>query len=390
VNHTARVSGGERSLLELMSALRDHVEPILACPPGDLSRRAEAQGVRTVGIDPIEIGFGSGPRDLVPAGGRLVRTAASVATLSRKFRVDVIHAASTRAGIVAAGAALGGSRRPVVDVRDALPRGPMAAAVRWTLRLSSRALVFNSQFTRGQFGPTKPAHCVVVYPPIDLERFIGLQMSNGLLPDAPLTMGVIGQITPWKAQDDAIRILALLRARFPSLRLRIVGSVVFAGPGVTLDNESFHAELVALAHELGVGDAVDFTGMTDDLESVFASLDAVLVPSWQEPFGRVVAEAMAAGVPVVATCQGGPAELIEDGVSGYLAEPRRPEAWIDPVSRLLADSMLRARIASQARRRVASELDRQEMLDRVVQLYKASTGRSSRKLVGPIRRGEAA
>ena len=117
---------------------------------------------------------------------------------------------------------------------------------------------------------------------------------------------MIGQITPWKGQDDAIRVLALLRPRFPLLRLRIVGSVVFAGPGVTFDNEGFRQQLLGLTDETGVSDAVEFTGATDDLEAVFASLDVVLVPSWEEPFGRVVVEAMAAGAAVVATNRGGP------------------------------------------------------------------------------------
>jgi glycosyltransferase involved in cell wall biosynthesis len=389
VNHTARVSGGERSLLELLAALPHHVEPILACPDGDLSRRANAMGVRTVRIDPLQVGFGSGPGELLRAPGTFVRAAARVARLSQRLRVDAIHATSARAGIAAAGAALIGAPRPVVDVRDALPPGPMAAAVRWALRASSRALVFNSQYTRREFGPTRPAETVVVYPPVDVERFTGAEVSNRRTPNGPLTMGVIGQITPWKAQDDAIRILARLRTRFPSLRLRIVGSVVFAGPGVTLDNEAFGTTLVALAQELGVADAVEFAGAIEDVDSVFASLDVVLVPSWQEPFGRVVAEAMAAGVPVVATSRGGPAELIEDGASGYLAEPRNPDAWLEPVSGLLADTKLRARICLEGRRRVVAALDRQETLDRIVRLYTTRTSRSSRRLVASTRRGAA-
>jgi L-malate glycosyltransferase len=389
VNHTARVSGAERSLLGLMSALRQHLEPILACPEGDLSRRAEAMGVPMVRIDPLQAGFGSGPRELLRAAGTCIRTAARVARLSRRLRVDVVHAASARAGIAAAGAALIGAPRPVVDVRDALPKGALAAAVRWILRLSSFALVFNSKFTRREFGPTRPADSVVVYPPVDLERFVALEISNGRMPAGPLVMGVIGQITPWKAQDDAIRMLARLRDRFPSLRLRIVGSVVFAGPGVTLDNEAFGTRLVALAQELGVADAVEFTGATEDLESVFASLDVVLAPSWQEPFGRVVAEAMASGVPVVATSRGGPAELIEHGVSGYLAEPQHPDAWLAPLGRLLADARLRARVAREARRRVVAQLDRQKMLDRIIWLYRADARRSSPRLKAAIWRREA-
>src|SRR5438309_1565674 len=134
VNHTAQVSGAERSLLELISELRAHVQPVLACPEGELARRAEAAGVRTFRIDPFDISFGSGPREILRAGGKLIRTAVRVASLTRRLELDVVHAASTRAGIVAGVAALMGGTRPVVDVRDSFPAGARGAAVRLSLR----------------------------------------------------------------------------------------------------------------------------------------------------------------------------------------------------------------------------------------------------------------
>src|SRR4029079_1777854 len=117
------------------------------------------------------------------------------------------------------------------------------------------------------------------------------------------------------------------KMQFPGARLRIIGSVVFSGAGVTFDNESYARHLADLARDLGVADAVDFAGATENLVSAYSSFDVLLVPSWEEPFGRVAAEGMAAGVPVVATSRGGPAELIEDGVTGFLATPRAPEMW---------------------------------------------------------------
>ena len=199
MNHTARVSGAERSLLELMAALRHDVEPVLACPKGDLSHRATAAGFRTVQIDPLEVGYRSGPRELLPAGRGLVRTAARLASLTHRLEADIVHAASARAGVVAALAALLGGRRPVVDVRDTLPAGPRAAAVRWVLRVSARALVFNSEFTRSQFGPTRPARGVVAYPPVDISALLQLPVRQELSAVAPV-MGVVGNLPPGKGR----------------------------------------------------------------------------------------------------------------------------------------------------------------------------------------------
>src|SRR5207249_1163389 len=102
-----------------------------------------------------------------------------------------------------------------------------------------------------------------------------------------------------------------------------------------------------------------------------ASLDVALVPSWEEPFGRVVAEAMAAGVPVVATRRGGPAEQIQDGVTGLLAEPRRPDLWVEPIRRLLTDDDLRTRIVDEARRHAAASFDPARSVRRVMELYES-------------------
>ena len=238
-----------------------------------------------------------------------------------------------------------------------MPDGRRAAAVRFVLRLSARALIFNSHFTRDRFGPTSPARPTIAYPPVDIAALLERPLCEKPAPVIRPVLGVVGQITPWKGQDDAIRILSQLRARFPAACLRIVGSVVFAGPGVTLENDDYARRLVALAGELEVADAVEFVGRTDDLFSVLGSLDMLLVPSWEEPFGRIVAEGMAAGVPVVATNHGGPTELIVDRESGFLAPSRAPEAWIEPVSRLCVEPDLRDRVIRAARARIQAVLD---------------------------------
>jgi glycosyltransferase involved in cell wall biosynthesis len=82
-----------------------------------------------------------------------------------------------------------------------------------------------------------------------------------------------------------------------------------------------------------------------------AALDLLLVPSWREAFGRVAAEAMAMGVPVLATATGGPAEIVRDGRDGVLLEPRDPARWAEAIDALLGDPARRAAMGSTARRR---------------------------------------
>jgi glycosyltransferase involved in cell wall biosynthesis len=347
VNHTSDISGAERSLLDLIAAQYGCDEALLACPEGELALRARSVGIPTVAVAFPEFGFKAGFGAAVRAAWGLAGVALRLRRLANRHDADIVRAASTRAGLALCGCAFS-RRKRVVDIRDVLPSGRKAELVRFVLRHGADELVFNSRFTWGRFGPTRPATGVVSYPHVELRPFLDLARSPRGDDRAPV-LGIVGQITPWKAQDDAIRILNAVREPFPGTRLRIVGRTVFSGSAVSLDNGGFARSLEVLAGELGLADAVEFTGEVDDLRPVYESLDVLLVPSWEEPFGRVVAEAMAAAVPVVATTIGGPAELIADGVSGMLAPPREPDAWVGPVRRLLEDPAFALRLGERGR-----------------------------------------
>ena len=98
-------------------------------------------------------------------------------------------------------------------------------------------------------------------------------------------------------------------------------------------------------------DRVHLLGERDDVPAIMGSLDALLVPSWEEPFGRVIVEAMALGLPVLATRVGGPAEIIHDDVDGILLSPRNPQEWADALVRVMSSEEMRSRLSAAGRRR---------------------------------------
>jgi glycosyltransferase involved in cell wall biosynthesis len=111
------------------------------------------------------------------------------------------------------------------------------------------------------------------------------------------------------------------------------------------------------AQRLGIVERVTFTGFRHDLPDILQVLEVVAHTSVSaEPFGRVITEAMAMRRPVVATCAGGPTEIIEDGCTGFLVPPNDAEALADRLIALLEDQDLAERIAeagcAQVRRRV--------------------------------------
>jgi len=106
------------------------------------------------------------------------------------------------------------------------------------------------------------------------------------------------------------------------------------------------------------------------------ALDLVLVPSWEEPFGRVVLEALALRVPVIATDVGGPREIITEGREGLLRPPRSPEAWAQAIRALADDAGARERMGRLGRARVQEAFTLQQHAAALVEIYEHAAARS--------------
>jgi glycosyltransferase involved in cell wall biosynthesis len=224
-------------------------------------------------------------------------------------------------------------------------RALLALQARWerrNTRLGERVLVPSrysaSVATRAYDVP--PARLAVVPEPIDLDewrrRFAAAPVAR-----AGATVLAVARAYPRKRLEDLLHAARLLRERIRDLRVRIVG----AGP------ES--ARLRRLHGELGLGDAVALLGEVSRgaLAVEYVSADCFCLPSVQEGFGLVFLEAMAAGLPVVACRAAAVPEVVEDGRTGLLVSPRRPEELAMALETLLRDAGLRAALGAAGRRR---------------------------------------
>jgi glycosyltransferase involved in cell wall biosynthesis len=209
--------------------------------------------------------------------------------------------------------------------------------------------------------------------PVDIERF----RPRAADATRPPTIGIVAQITPWKGQREAIETLIRVRAVQPDARLIIAGAVKFADPSTRFDNHTYLAELRERVAAASLEDGVDFLGECEDVPDLLARCDVLLVPSWGEPFGRSMIEAMAMGVPVVATNLGGPAEVIEDGVSGVLVPVRDVSAMAAAVGELLANAGLRVRMGAAGRAVVVDRFEQGAYAERVVAAYAAVLSRAT-------------
>jgi glycosyltransferase involved in cell wall biosynthesis len=161
-------------------------------------------------------------------------------------------------------------------------------------------------------------------------------------------IGLIGRISPEKGQADFLRAARILHKVAPQCRFSICGAPLFSNPAAT----RYFAALEALAENL----PVDFAGWTEDVEGVLARLDLLVVPSAPvDATPRVILEAFAAGVPVMAFASGGIPEIVEHGVTGFLVEERAPRALALAMLDALEAPARRREMAKKARAKARTE-----------------------------------
>lgn len=167
-------------------------------------------------------------------------------------------------------------------------------------------------------------------------------------------MGIVGNIMPAKGQLDALEALALLND--PSCKLRIIGS----------GHDEDVARVKSVVERLGLAAQVEFTGALPNATRAMAMLDAVLVCSLAEAFGRVTAEAMLLGKPIIGTDAGATPELLSHGVSGLLYHPGDVQRLAQHMRTLRCDPQVAHRLGAAAQRRAellfSPEVYRQEVL----------------------------
>ncbi len=360
VNHTAAVSGAERSLLALLAALPPEVEPLVASPRGRLSEAVERLGIATTPIVDTAGSLRLHPLHTPRALAEMSVAALQVRRAARRHGADVVHANSIRAGLelVLARVAPAAS---VVHVRDCLPPGVLTTATMRTIAAGAGTIVANSHYTAGTVKRAAPAaHVEVVHPAIDLDEFDPARIDRaaaraalGVAGTRRVLLGVVAQLSPWKGQDTAIEALRLLREQDLDAHLLLIGEAKFVASATRFDNEAYVSGLRRLVAEAGLEDRVSWLGEREDVAQLIAALDVLLLPSHEEPFGRALLEAMALEVPVLATNVGGPPELVTEGIDGYLVPPREPAAWAQGVRRVIGGPAQGRALGRAGRLRIA-------------------------------------
>ncbi len=347
LDHVARLSGGEIALLRLLPHLRGVNAHVILGEEGPLAARLAQAGI-SVEVLPIAAAARDARKDTVRLGGAspaaLLSTLAYVARLTlrlRQLRPDLVHTNSLKAGVYGSLAANAAGIPVVWHLRDRiapdyLPR-PAVRFVRGLVGRMADGVVANSAATLATLSASGRSR---------VHRVVPDSVEPSPYPSTPdpsaTTFGIVGRIAPWKGQDLFVRAFA---AAFPAgeERATIVGAPLFG-------EEACERELRELIKRLGLAERVELRGFREDVWSELARIDVLVHASViPEPFGQVVLEGMAAGLPVIAPDEGGPAEVIADGETGRLFTARSVDALATTMRELSTDPQTRERLGSAAR-----------------------------------------
>ena len=400
LNPTGQLGGAESSLVDILASIR-HAEPswplhLLAASDGPLISR-----VRTLGVTAEVLPFppaiarlgehsaaSGGLGDMVRLGSQIALASAAAvryrAALSRAidaFDPAIVHTNGLKMHVLGAWG-IGSGRRPglVWHLHDYLgPRRMTTRLLRWRQSCSGRpaTVVTNSasvaaDATRALANDTR---VVTVRNGVDLDRFsmtgarANLDAMSGL-PQASantIRVGLVATLARWKGHATFLEAIARLPAHLP-VRAYIVGDAVYQTEGSQYSLD----ELRQRARSLGIADRVGFTGFVHTPEAIFRALHIVVHASTApEPFGLVIAEAMACGRPVVVSNAGGAAEIITPGVDALVHAPGDAGDLAAQIAALAANPELRAQIGRRARTTAERMFDRTRLAAELIPIYRS-------------------
>ncbi len=340
-------NGGERSLLAVLDNLPPETVAVsvLAPPQGRLAEELAARGIEHC---PLTL-HAAGRR--VPPDEACRRLEAGI----RFTRPDRVHANSLSMGRLTGAIAARLDAPCSAHLRDIISLSRAAVA---DLNQNQRLIAVSHATRDFHVGQGLAAERIQVIPNgVDCERFQPRPASGWLrrelgLPPAALLVATIGQIGLRKGQDVLAEAAVLNARRLPQAHYVVIGE----RNSSKAESIAFDRQLGARFSDAGLGDRLHRLGYRTDVERLLNELDLLVHPARQEPLGRVLLEAAACGVPIVATRVGGTPEILDDA-SALLVPPDDAAALADAIVRLANDASLRRELAANARRRAVSSFN---------------------------------
>jgi glycosyltransferase involved in cell wall biosynthesis len=337
--------GGERHLTDLSHALVDLGHEVFAAsvPDSPLS---------------TELSFLGKERTLALTRRNYVKNVTRLAGFVRECGIEIVHAHAARDYHLASLVVRLAPHARLVLTRHVL--FPLRGINKPLLKNAGRVIAVSNAVAESlrRNGVVQTAKITVVHNGIDVDRFAKLFSGGG-----GLLVGTVGHLAPIKGHDVFLRAAALISERRREVRFVIIGED--KSPKMP-----HRKSLESLVAELDLNGIVDMPGWRDDIPAVLSSLTLFVSAARSEPFGLAIIEAMAVGLPVVATASEGALEIIEDGVTGRVVPASDPETLAEAINDLLDNPQERARLGQNARLAVRERFSLERMARDTERVYR--------------------
>ena len=376
VIHGPVYGGGHNNLMQLREPLQRRGWETIALGPteeGNAVRRMSEAGVEVLTLPLHRLRATANPRVHAAVLGRLRPEVDAIRRIIRERDIELVQVH----GPTNPHAAIAAAREGVAVVWHIYDtRAPMAlrrATMPFVVRLSDAVTVIGEHLVKEHPGLARLGErVVIVMPPVDADAFTPSPERRAAaraelgVPEGAFVVGTVGNRNPSKGHEHLVRALARLRADHPEAVVRVLGA-----PSPV--HAAYEERVLAEARQLGIDDAVtlrfvDPGSRVPDLIAAFDIFAITSVPR-SEGMPTVILEAMASGLPVVATDVGAVSEVVEEGVTGLVVAPEDPGAIASALGRLVADPDLRRRLGKNGLLRVTERYDKEALADQHARAY---------------------
>ena len=279
---------------------------------------------------------------------------------ARKKKIKLIHSNTSRAALYSGPVAKILGIPLIWHVR--IPHSDKLLD-RFLVPFTSRIITV-SRIVKRRFAWLKKDKVKIIYNGVDIQKF-----SPGLAQDnvrekfniniKDIVIGTVGRLSTEKGFEYLISAIREVVNVYPRTKVLIVGN----------GDDRYHVSLQAKVKDLELSSHIIFVGFYEDVPQILRCMDIFSLPSLSEGFNRSLLEAMACGLPVVATAVGGNVEIVQDGVSGLLVPPGNPEALTSAVTELMKDKEKARKMGLEGQRLVEENFSIEKNVEKIEELY---------------------